>query len=313
MNKIKLINGYEKLKYNYTLKKYSQIQNIFGSKNHALTFMECDLSHSYHKKLEYQFNKYCKPINDIYDDFIYGVAKLICSLKENPSIDEIMYIYGYLYYNGYLSVNNIFKFDVPDAELPAKKSLSIFTGKGVCRNIGDMFIDVLKVFNIKSFGIITDHDTYESEPLFLLEQYEDIVTKDEEEFRQYYEANLKEKLINTGTHFEVVALNKKFQVIDPTELCVYNLTKKENDYPSLNYLRLWSLYSMGTHSIKQTVQLYNIFKNRYLDLHKGNNIFEMQEECFNICEKNKSKLYKFHKKYNNHIQTLSDTMEELKK
>ena len=316
MKKISIFNiyyGYKNLKFNYTLKKYPEIDNIFGEKNHALTFIQCDFSNDYHKKNNSEYNKYCKPINVFYDDFILGLHNLINSLIENPTKDEIMYIFGYLYYNGYLSIDNNFKFMVPEHELIAKKSFSIFTGEGVCRNIADMFIDLLNIFEIKSFGIITDHDTYASEPVFLSQKYEDLVTRDEEEFNIYYENEIKDKVINTGSHFEVITMDNKWQIYDPTSLCAYDISKKENEYPCLNTLKLWSLYSMGTHTIKQTTQIHNIFKTKYLHLHKGSKYLDMQEKCYDICEKNKKKIKQFHERYYEHINILNESMKELKR
>lgn len=313
MKRFDLFCNYEKLKYKYILKKYPESNNIFGPENHALTYLECDLSSDYHKRLLKEYNNHCKPIIQIYNDFILGLVTLINTLIDNPSTEEMMYIFGYLYYNGYLSIKNQFKFTIPECEFPAQKALSIFTGEGVCRNIGSMFVDILKESNIHSFGIITDHDTYDSEPVYLSEKYEEMVTRDEEEFVEFFEQNIKEKIINTGTHFEVVSFDTSLKVIDPTELCVYELSKKENEYPSLNYLRLWSTYSMGTHNIKQTIQLYNLFKKRYLHLHKGEKNLNIQERCFDICEKNKTKLLKFHKRYSKHIELLNESMQDLKK
>lgn len=311
MTKFEIYKRLEKEKFKYIIKKYPECKHIFGKRNNAPSFLTCDISHAYYIKSYNKYNKLCTPIEKVYQDLVYSIACLINEIKPNPNIDEIMYIYIYLYTNGYLSANNIFTFDIPEKEAAAKKQLCIFNGKGVCRNIATLLIDIYNYFGIKSFGIITDHYTYPTEPIVVEANYADIIDQKVNSFDEKFQEITKYNNISTGTHYEIITNYKGLKLVDPTNGCTYNITNKENKYPALNMLRPWYLYATGKHNINQTEHIYKILKNKYLKMCKGDYYFSLQHNCYNLCKNNKVKILEFRKTYNNHINFLSDCVEKI--
>lgn len=304
MTKLELYKKFEKDKFKYYLSKYPEVKHIFGKRNQALSFLECDGSYRAYNKLFRQYNKYCKILNEVQDNLTYGIAKLINDISEGANLEEIMYIYSYLVYNGYLSINNTFEFDVPDKELPGNIQLSIYTGKGVCRNIGRLLVDVLNNFNVFSFGIITDRESHESAEYALALDYYNYVKKDSEEFDKKYESMISKRDRMVGNHYEVVAFLNNWQVLDPSSIISYNLSKKENEYPALNYLKPWSLYAYGEHDIKDTAKIYRLLNNRYLHIKDEDINHITQEKCLKLCKEKQHLIDEFSKTYSNHIKIL---------
>ena len=286
-------------KYILAQKKYPEINQIFNITNYDLPFIESICAHQHLKKCSTQFKRKCKYIEETYQDYIYDIALLINKIKYDPSIEEIMYIYAYLYYNGFLSINNKFKFTTPYNELEFRKGLSMITGKGICRNIGSMFSDLLNAFDIKNYGIITERGQYESETNQLIQEYYRLFIKDTASFEQErldWDCNN----IERGNHYEVIVHDKDWHLLDPSSICMYDFTEYNTDYLALNYLCLWSLYATGEHSLNETVKLYKIFKDKYIKLRKTEKTFNIQKECYKRCERNKNKILTF---YNNSKET----------
>lgn len=291
----KLFSLIENQKYILAQKKYPEINKIFDISNYDLSFIESNCAHNYLKKCRAQFKRKCQYIEQTYQDYIYDIAILINKIKYDPSIEEIMYIYVYLYYNGYLSINNEFKFTTPYNELEFRKGLSIITGKGICRNIGSMFQDILEMFDIENYGIITERGQYESETNQLIPKYYNLFVRDAIAFEQErldWDCNN----IERGNHYEVIVHDKDWHLLDPSSICMYDFTKYNTNYLALNYLCLWSLYATGEHSLNETVNLYKLFKDKYLKLRKTEKTFSIQKECYKRCEKNKNKILIFYNK-----------------
>ena len=281
----------------YIIKKLNpDIDKVFGNK-YSLSFKQSYSSYKYMKSLNNQYNRHCKEVEDIYQDILYELGVLISDIKFNPSIFEIMYIFSYIYYNGYLSIDNKFEFNYPNKELIFKKAFSIFTGKGVCRNIGEMFSDLLEIYNVYSFGIITDRETFESEEYKLPKAYEKILNP------QIQINNINTKNTSTGNHYEVLTYYNAWYLLDPSCICSYNILNEENEYNTLKYLRFWSLLAMGEFNIKDTIKMYNLFKDKYLSIIEQ---VEIEKTCFNLCDKNKSKIKQFHIDNLDKIKILSD-------
>ncbi len=280
----------------YIIKKLNpEIDKIFSNK-YSLSFEQSYNSYKYMKSLNTQYDKKCKEIENIYQDILYELGILISDLKFNPSIFEIMYIFSYIYYNGYLSIDNKFEFNYPDKELIFKKSFSIFTGQGVCRNIGDMFCNLLEIYNVYSFGIITDRKNFESESYKLPKVYEEILKP------QIQIDNINNNTY-TGNHYEVLVYYNNWYLLDPSSICSYNIIDSKNEYNLLKYLRFWSLLAMGEFNIKDTIKMYNLFKDKYLSIIDQ---IEIEKTCFNLCEKNKSKIKQFHNDNLDKIEILSN-------
>lgn len=319
MNKLKIKNKLFYMEYGIKYKlakiKYPEIESICSGKKYSPSFLECAAAHDYLKKCIKEYNKNCGQIEEIYQDVLYELARLINNLKYNPNILEILYYYSYIYYNGYLSVNNEFKFDMPTHEIEFKKSLSVFNGQGVCRNVGDLFSDLLHIFDIYSFGIITDRQTFESEEFLLNNEFYTLAHGFTPEFEHTFEDMLSKTengTGSTGNHFEVIAFIKGegWRLLDPSAIAAYKITKKETQYPSNMYLRYWQLFANGEHSLKETVELVNILKETYLKVYSSKKVMELQDKCIETCEKNKTKIKTFHNKMYENITALSNCIPE---
>ncbi len=299
---MKKINIYENLfsfianqKYELVQKRYPETNQIFNIANYDLSFIESNCAHQYLKKCRTKFNRKYQYIEHTYQEYIYTIALLINKIKYNPSIEEIMYIFAYLYYNGYLSINNHFKFTIHNNELEFRKGLSIITGQGVCRNIGSMFQDLLEMFDIENYGIITERSQYKSETNQLIKEYYHLFMKAATSFEQeLLDCDCPEA--TRGNHYEVIAHDKEWYLLDPTSICMYDITEYKTNYPILNYLCLWSLYATGEHSLSKTVELYKLFKDKYLQLCQTDKTFNTQKECYKRCERNKKKILTFYNK-----------------
>lgn len=291
----KLFNIIANQKYLLAQKKYPELNHIFNVTNDDLSFIESNCAHQYLKKCKSQFQRRWKYIEQTYRNYVYEVALLINKIKYNPNIEEIMYIYAYLYYNGYLSINNEFQFSVPYYELEFRKGLSVLTGQSLCRNIGSMFQDLLEMFDFENYGIITDRAKYKSETNQLIREYYELFTKDLLTI-EHESIDTEDNEIKRGNHYEVIVYDKEWHLLDPTAICMYNFTGYNTNYPALNYLCLWSLYATGEHSLKETINLYNLFKDKYIQLCQTEKTFSTQKECYKRCEKNKKKILTFYNK-----------------
>ena len=314
MSKIELYKDIKKLKFKYYLSKYPEIKNIFGRRNKALTFLESDCSYKGYQRLFREFNSHCKILNQVQDELVFGIAKLINDIADGATVEEIMYIYSYLVYNGYLSMDNNFKFTIADKEIPGKMQLSVYTGKSVCRNLGRLLVDVLNNFNVLSFGIITDRENTDGDNYTLYLDYYDYMKKDEDEFEELYKNIVTNKDLLTGNHYEVVTYhNGKWRLLDPSSIVLYDINKKENKYPALDFVKPWSLYAYGEHDIEDTVKLYRFFSNRYLHVKNDQNNLDTQEKCLKLCKQKQYLIDDFTKKYSNHINLLGTVVKEAKR
>ena len=122
-----------------------------------------------------------------------------------------------------------------------------------------MFSDLLEIYNVYSFGIITDRETFESEEYKLPKAYEKILNP------QIQINNINTKNTSTGNHYEVLTYYNAWYLLDPSCICSYNILNEENEYNTLKYLRFWSLLAMGEFNIKDTIKMYNLFKDKYLN------------------------------------------------
>lgn len=89
-------------------------------------------------------------IKTLYQDFIKNYNKLNSTFElDNPI--EIYTMFNYLYKNGYLSQNKTFTFsDKNVIDITPIMGTNIFSGKGVCRHISVMLIDILNNYDINA-------------------------------------------------------------------------------------------------------------------------------------------------------------------
>lgn len=301
-------------KYQILRRIYPEIDKFMCGNKYSLTYKECATINDYYKDCIKQYNKNCIPVETIYQFILDNLVILIKKIKQDPTPIEIMYIFSYLYYNGYLSLNCNFKFVEPDYELFFKKGFSVFTGKSVCRHVGILLSDILNKFNYTNYGIITDRYTFKSESIDLSPGFfeiSDFKTDEEIEYGKKYIENLNENVhTSVGNHFEILVKSDKYgwQLLDPSELAVYKISKNKNNYKAIKYLRFWYLYSIGENSLGNCVKLYNLFKDKYLHLYKSNKFISFEENCFQTCEHNKQKIKKFHKEMYPYIEKLANAI-----
>lgn len=305
------INNRIKLQKNY----YPEIESIFGEDNNALQFETCAISQIRLKHELFLYKIYTKDVEDAYHYILQQLTQLIKDIKPNPKLYDILYIYSYILYSGYLSINNNFKFTIPDHEVEIRKGLSIFDGQGVCRNVASLLSDLLSYFDIKSFGIITYRTDDNSKLGDLIEPLYNLCIKDYPEFNKEWKEHLEShnvdsKKLQTGNHFEVVAYDNGWYILDPSTVCMSKITSNKTDYPILNNLRFWYLYA-GGESLKFTTNMYNFFKDKSISICKCNHIIDIQKDCFNRCEKNKVKILKFRQQVNDDINYIHESLQTL--
>lgn len=258
-------------------------------------------------------------LKKLYDEFIENYVLF----NKDLGIDEpiaIYYVYHYLYSNGYLSINNDFKFN--DKNSYDKKGLygaSIIKGEGVCRHITAMLCDILNKYGIQSFPLAVYYENYKVKLKRVEKQEMDIDTildyinslaideheknylmdnvcmMDEEEIYvkvyKEYENNLIHKLF--GNHVITLALfNNKSYFLDPTNLYTYRI----GDDNILHYLDrklkikdalVFDLF----HDFKDNAKIKEILKHSQISMFDEEILLD---RAFDICFSNDDLFKDFH-------------------
>ena len=312
MDKSKIIRSaiekYSYIEHTIIKKLHPEVNNIFGENNGAETLFNCINSYNFNKYIDYIYKKQCKVVEEFYKSYINFVAYFINSLIYNPSSEEIMYIYCYLLYNGYLSKDNDFKFLFPEYEIPFKYGLSVISGKGVCRNVGTLFEEILKEFKFETYGIITDSNEQTKQHYIITRHYKDLTELNLEEFIKETDEYFKNNIVTTGDHFEVLTLDNKWKLLDPSNCVVFNFSNKNNGFKALNRIKLWSLSSFDRCNIDTTLKLYKTFKDMYMYSDESHENIEMQKDCYKLCENNKQKIISFYEESKYFIDTLGNAL-----
>ncbi|MBQ3021176.1 MAG: hypothetical protein IJD92_03025 [Bacilli bacterium] len=94
----------------------------------------------------YFFDEKERELENIHCDIIFNISKLFKELNTN-NIYEIFYIYCYLLWNGYFSVDKIYMYDYKDI---LDEDNTIFLGKGCCRHNSSLLTDVLRYLEFNS-------------------------------------------------------------------------------------------------------------------------------------------------------------------
>lgn len=301
-------------KQNIQLSKNKDIKKIFDIKKGSLDFSTCDYTRIQLKHSMLLYNIYNKDIEYAYHYILNQIASLIKEIKPNPTLPEILYIYTYLLYNGYLSYDNKFTFTFPNKELEIRKGFSVFSGKAVCRNMASLLSDILSYLDINNFGIITyrtdeNTETKNSVDENLYNIYNESSSNFDEELQNRHR-NVDE--LFTGNHFEVIAeVNNKLYILDPSSLRIYQIVEKNTGYPVLDNLRLWYLYCSGEQTLKFTSSIYHLLKNKHVKLCNCDHIIKIQKACYDTCEKNKQKILKFRKDIDEDIKFIHESIQTL--
>lgn len=294
---------------------HKEIASIFDNLD-SIDYPSCKFANYIYTKQYRLYAKNGSYIEGAYQDILYKLCNLIQEIKPNPSLEEILYIFVYIVRNGYLSINNNLTFAYPKHELDTRKGLSIVTGESRCTNLSNMLVDLLYYFNINSTPIMTDRITYKYETAQIIEDFYNLLYADDSNddvMQTFYQRAEKNNISpQLGNHSEVLILSKPFLIIDPTSMMISKVTTNTNSsYPALNYVRLWSLYAEGLYSLNFVCSMHQILKTKSLKIVKNKKIIQMQQDCFDTCEKNKDKIKQFHKTINKNIIFLNEQLKSL--
>lgn len=313
----KAFSVFAKTKEKIDRRRFSELGEIFDDKDKAIDYITCI---PFNMQYNINFKEYAKIagyLEGSYQDILYKLYELINEIKPNPNLQDILYIFCYIVRNGYLSKDKKFIFNYPIHELDIRKGLSVCTGIGVCRNLSALLSDLLIYFGYNSFPVMTDRLTYESDEMLLIKEFADIKDKNDDKENDFMECfNEKQNELNNkfslGNHVEVIAIkDKKWYMLDPTAICMYAITSKENEYPITNFYRPWALYATATLNLKDTCRLHKTLKTKYLKLYKSNKVINIQKDCFNSCEKNKEKILKFNERIQSDIDFINLNLNEI--
>ena len=132
---------------------------IISALNILYTVDITNISHTEKLTTEY------KEMKVLYDEVIDSVSDLSQELElDNPV--EIFAFYVYLYRNGYLSYNKFLEYDIDLKDFPNLNGLDIIRGKGVCRSISSMLVDIYQHLGFESANLgvyATDESCYQQD------------------------------------------------------------------------------------------------------------------------------------------------------
>ncbi len=296
--------------------RYKEVKHIFGVENKAIDLKSCVYAYDMAQKGFKRYNKYGYCLEAAYQNILYRIYNYIINRYPNPSLEEILYTYCYIVRSGYLSIDGQFKFLYPDYELEMRRGLSVMTGKSVCKNIGCMLTDLLVLFNIQAINIVTDRVTTDSEEQALFKGFyylkED--KENDDQFRSEY-TTLKDNNPSIkecwGNHYEVIVqYNNKWYLLDPTSICLYDITKEDTGYPILDVVKLWSLIGTGEYDLKFTCYMYRLLSDKFLKMKISESDIATQRKTFETCEKDKEKLKTLRKNVLGSITYINDFLSQ---
>ena len=94
-----------------------------------------------------------KEMKELYGNIISNTANLIKDFNlKNPI--EVFSFYVHLYRGGFLSHNGDFKYDFKLKDLPMLLGVDVVRGKGVCRNISSMLVDIYRELDFDSSNLV---------------------------------------------------------------------------------------------------------------------------------------------------------------
>ena len=241
----------------------------------------------------------CQDIELGYQDMLAKCAETIKKIKPNPTLEEIMYIFIYLYRKGYLSANGKFNFDYNNNQVDIRQGLTIVTGQGVCRNIASMFSDLLLHFNIYNYGITTDGLAESRETILLCDELMELKSDkaDNDIFMEHFTKKVEEVGVDDhimGNHFEVLAHNnRRWYLLDPSCFGISRVISNDNGHPMKDTIRLWSLFAGGYYKTGDVITIYRQFNDKYLKLYTDKRTIHLQQSTFYLCEDKKEEIQEF--------------------
>jgi hypothetical protein len=299
-----------RLKYIRDLIKNPDLIKVLNKKDDNLSYIESICLSDYNKECNKIFNEKYSTLENCYQILLYNLALLITNIKEDVTLDEIEYIFCYILFNGYLSKDNKFTFDEPINEIKFKRSLSIFKGQGVCRNICILLSDLLKTYEIENYGIITDISTHKRQPLFLNDEFAELIGYDDDIVNE----NIRQLENNTnmlsGNHFELLVHDNGWYLLDPTNVAFYKILRRKNNYPTSYFFKYWYLFTYGELSVDECMNIYRKLKDKYLYRGNPDMVYDKQDACYELCEKNKEKILEFNNNNKQYIDLLSKVKQE---
>ena len=278
--------------------RYKEIPEIFdlGGK---IRYEDCYAIHLDNRSKIDIYLTACSQIELGYQEMLAKCAELIKSIKPNPTLEEILYIYIYLYRKGYLSATNDFKFDFNTNEVEIRNGLTVTTGKAVCRNIATMFSDLLLHFNTFSFGVTTDGLAESRETIMLSEELMKLKndgTDDNEYNKNFNERSQKVGIDDhiTGNHVEVLAQsNDEWYLLDPSAFSISQIIDTDNGHPMRDVFRPWSLLAYGYYNTGDVIEVYRQFRDKYIKQLSDKRNIHLQQDMYYLCEDSKIELDSF--------------------
>lgn len=108
-----------------------------------------------------------KEMSDLYNSVISSTTDLINEFGlENPV--EIFSFYVYLYRGGFLSHNGDFEYNMDLKDLPGLYGVDVIRGKGVCRTISSMLVDIYRNLDFEASNLVvcaTEKSIYDQQQL----------------------------------------------------------------------------------------------------------------------------------------------------
>ena len=95
----------------------------------------------------------CTNVELNYQAILEKCAETIKTIKPNPTLEEILFIFIYLYRKGYLSATNSFDFNYNENELDFRHGLTMTTGTAICRHIAVPVVIVNPCLKSNSFSL----------------------------------------------------------------------------------------------------------------------------------------------------------------
>lgn len=242
-----------------------------------------------------------------YDDLIYKTMKLFNKLNLNDSF-EIFYVFCYLLWNGYFSLDKNYKFNSDRYLLEDMFGMTIMTGKGVCLNNVDLLDRIYKLLNYDSYIVANK----KIKPIS--NKYNSYINRNIGK-----QPNFNRKPILTNHCCILVRDNKYDYIYDPTNIMCFNLSSKKTADVIIGEGKIKiSLFDTKILSSRKYDEIKEVFKQIYLikkdkKIEDEKIIMEEKTEYLNkICEESIFIFEEFYKSNINNIKTISNQLQKKK-
>jgi len=242
-----------------------------------------------------------------YYNLIYKTINLFERLKLNDSF-EIFYVFTYLLWNGYFSIDRSYQFSSDRYLLDGFFGMSIMTGKGVCLNNVELLDQIFKELDYDSYIVANK----KIKPIH--NEYNSYINRNIGK-----QPNLNRKPILTNHCCVLIRDNKYDYIYDPTNIMCFNLTSKKTADVIIGEGKIKiSLFDTKILSSRKYNEIKEVFKQIYLvkkeqNIEEEKTIIEEKTEHLNkMCEENILLFEEFYKSNINNIKTISNQLQKKK-